>query len=212
MLLSLLLLHLLRHLFLPPGALVFICLIKRDREELFFDDEEELLWSLYEVVNSPTALNVCTSVIGYIWYKDGSIRWLLLTDGVGLQVSIIVVSFLCTLIMAELVISRLYSSSIPSLLRSIWIELSGYSFAWRRWCICAADWYVCFWYVLYSNIFSPLPYMLHKYNRPAVQSSIRMADDVDYEAQFKKLQSEAEDRLEEKVEDLMKNIETVGQN
>ena len=51
-----------------------------------------------------------------------------------------------------------------------------------------------------------------KYNRPAVQSSIRMADDVDYEAQFKKLQSEAEERLEEKVEDLMKNIETVGQN
>lgn len=48
-------------------------------------------------------------------------------------------------------------------------------------------------------------------SRPAVQSSIRMADDVDYEAQFKKLQSEAEDRLEEKVEDLMKNIETVGQ-
>ena len=56
------------------------------------------------------------------------------------------------------------------------------------------------------------PFLYCKYNRPAVQSSIRMADDVDYEAQFKKLQSEAEDRLEEKVEDLMKNIETVGQN
>ncbi|KAL3774042.1 hypothetical protein ACHAW5_003957 [Stephanodiscus triporus] len=36
------------------------------------------------------------------------------------------------------------------------------------------------------------------------------AEDVDYEAQFKKLQKEAEERLDDKVEELMKNIDTVG--
>ncbi len=36
------------------------------------------------------------------------------------------------------------------------------------------------------------------------------AEDADYEAQFKKLQQEAEIRLEEKVQELMKNVETVG--
>ena len=77
--------------------------------------------------------------------------------------------------------------------------------------LCAVVWYV-FGMSRISNIFSIPLSLIYKHNRPAVQSSIRMADDVDYEAQFKKLQSEAEDRLEEKVEDLMKNIETVGQN
>ena len=48
-------------------------------------------------------------------------------------------------------------------------------------------------------------------NRQRMPTAVR-AEDVDYEAQFKKLQSEAEDRLDEKVEELMKNIETVGQN
>lgn len=38
-----------------------------------------------------------------------------------------------------------------------------------------------------------------------------MADDVDYEAQFKKLEKEAEERLDDKVNELMSNIETVGQ-
>ncbi len=36
------------------------------------------------------------------------------------------------------------------------------------------------------------------------------AEDADYEAQFKKLQQEAEDRLEEKVQELMKNVDNVG--
>ncbi|KAL3816573.1 hypothetical protein ACHAXA_003813 [Cyclostephanos tholiformis] len=36
------------------------------------------------------------------------------------------------------------------------------------------------------------------------------AEDVDYEAQFKKLQKEAEERLDDKVEELMRNIDTVG--
>ena len=36
------------------------------------------------------------------------------------------------------------------------------------------------------------------------------AEDVDYEAAFKKLQKEAEERLDDKVEELMKNIDTVG--
>lgn len=47
--------------------------------------------------------------------------------------------------------------------------------------------------------------------RLPVSSSIRMADDVDYEAQFKKLEKEAEERLDDKVNELMRNIETVGQ-
>ena len=64
------------------------------------------------------------------------------------------------------------------------------------------------------------PFVVHKiiinsttycYNRLSVSSSIRMADDVDYEAQFKKLEKEAEERLDDKVNELMSNIETVGQ-
>ena len=45
-----------------------------------------------------------------------------------------------------------------------------------------------------------------------MSTAVRMADDVDYESQFKKLEKEAEERLDDKVEELMKNIETVGQN
>ena len=65
------------------------------------------------------------------------------------------------------------------------------------------------------------PFVVHKIiiiilqhivtNRLPVSSSIRMADDVDYEAQFKKLEKEAEERLDDKVNELMSNIETVGQ-
>ena len=36
------------------------------------------------------------------------------------------------------------------------------------------------------------------------------AADADYETAFKKLQRDAEERLEEKVNELMKNIDTVG--
>ncbi|KAL9184000.1 hypothetical protein ACHAXT_002086 [Thalassiosira profunda] len=55
-----------------------------------------------------------------------------------------------------------------------------------------------------ASAFVPAP-------RPAVRTAIR-AEDVDYEAQLNKLQKEAEERLDDKVEELMKNIETVGQN
>lgn len=49
-------------------------------------------------------------------------------------------------------------------------------------------------------------------NRPVVSRTVVHAEDPDYEAQFDKLQKEAEERLDDKVEELMKNIETVGQN
>lgn len=48
-------------------------------------------------------------------------------------------------------------------------------------------------------------------SRPQVSRTVVRAEDVDYEAQFNKLQKEAEERLDDKVEELMKNIETVGQ-
>jgi len=38
-----------------------------------------------------------------------------------------------------------------------------------------------------------------------------MAEDRNYEAEFNKLQKEAEERLDEKVAELMKNIDSVGQ-
>eukprot|EP00571_Detonula_confervacea_P017333 CAMPEP_0172299656 /NCGR_PEP_ID=MMETSP1058-20130122/1904_1 /TAXON_ID=83371 /ORGANISM="Detonula confervacea, Strain CCMP 353" /LENGTH=69 /DNA_ID=CAMNT_0013009177 /DNA_START=138 /DNA_END=347 /DNA_ORIENTATION=- len=56
-----------------------------------------------------------------------------------------------------------------------------------------------------ASAFAPVP-------RPTVSRTVVRAEDVDYEAQFNKLQKEAEERLDEKVEELMKNIETVGQN
>ena len=36
--------------------------------------------------------------------------------------------------------------------------------------------------------------------------------EIDFDAEIKKLQTEAEERLDEKVEELMKNIDTVGQD
>ncbi|KAL7546708.1 hypothetical protein ACHAWF_010035 [Thalassiosira exigua] len=55
-----------------------------------------------------------------------------------------------------------------------------------------------------ASAFVPAP-------RPVARTALS-AEDVDYEAQFGKLQKEAEERLDEKVEELMKNIETVGQD
>eukprot|EP00585_Thalassiosira_rotula_P012777 CAMPEP_0196129528 /NCGR_PEP_ID=MMETSP0910-20130528/162_1 /TAXON_ID=49265 /ORGANISM="Thalassiosira rotula, Strain GSO102" /LENGTH=69 /DNA_ID=CAMNT_0041388639 /DNA_START=85 /DNA_END=294 /DNA_ORIENTATION=+ len=55
-----------------------------------------------------------------------------------------------------------------------------------------------------ASAFVPAP-------RASVSRTVVKAEDVDYEAQFTKLQKEAEERLDEKVEELMKNIETVGQ-
>jgi len=60
---------------------------------------------------------------------------------------------------------------------------------------------------LFSIRFGP-----KKQHRPAVSRTAVFAEDVDYEAQFTKMQKEAEERLDDKVEELMKNIETVGQN
>jgi hypothetical protein len=45
--------------------------------------------------------------------------------------------------------------------------------------------------------------------RQYVGTAVR-AEDVDYEAQFKKIQKEAEERLDDKVEEMMKNIDAVG--
>ncbi|KAL7437924.1 hypothetical protein ACHAXH_006056 [Discostella pseudostelligera] len=47
-------------------------------------------------------------------------------------------------------------------------------------------------------------------SRPMRVTTTVFAEDADYEAQFKKLQQEAEDRLEEKVQELIKNVDNVG--
>jgi predicted house-cleaning noncanonical NTP pyrophosphatase (MazG superfamily) len=41
---------------------------------------------------------------------------------------------------------------------------------------------------------------------------VRAEDSDEYQSKIAKLQKEAEERLDDKVEELMKNIETVGQN
>ncbi len=47
--------------------------------------------------------------------------------------------------------------------------------------------------------------------RQMVPRTVVRAEDRNYEAEFNKLQKEAEERLDEKVAELMKNIDTVGQ-
>lgn len=56
-----------------------------------------------------------------------------------------------------------------------------------------------------ASAFAPVP-------RPAVSRTVVRAEEPDFEAQFDKLQKEAEERLDDKVEELMKTIDTVGQN
>jgi len=58
-----------------------------------------------------------------------------------------------------------------------------------------------------ASAFAPAP-------RSFVQRSALSAEpqDKDYEAELKKLQKDAEERLDDKVSDLMKNIEKVGVN
>ncbi|EED93282.1 predicted protein [Thalassiosira pseudonana CCMP1335] len=46
---------------------------------------------------------------------------------------------------------------------------------------------------------------------PSVSRTVVRAEDADYEKEFAKLQKEAEERLDDKVAELMTNIETVGQ-
>ena len=60
--------------------------------------------------------------------------------------------------------------------------------------------------LLFSVLYQPMRNM----NRQTVSRTVVRAE-PDYDAQFDKLQKEAEDRLDDKVEELMKNIETVGQ-
>eukprot|EP01082_Thalassiosira_pseudonana_P013689 g12303.t1 g12303 contig6:1659222-1659728(+) len=48
-------------------------------------------------------------------------------------------------------------------------------------------------------------------SRPSVSRTVVRAEDADYEKEFAKLQKEAEERLDDKVAELMTNIETVGQ-
>ena len=50
----------------------------------------------------------------------------------------------------------------------------------------------------------------HKFRQSVSRTVVRA--EPDYDAKFEKLQKEAEERLDDKVEELMKNIETVGQN
>eukprot|EP00804_Cyclotella_cryptica_P019367 CCRYP_018960-RA/>CCRYP_018960-RA protein AED:0.23 eAED:0.23 QI:171/1/1/1/0/1/2/654/93 len=47
--------------------------------------------------------------------------------------------------------------------------------------------------------------------RSTVSRTVIRAEDTDYEKEFAKLQKEAEERLDDKVAELMSNIETVGQ-
>eukprot|EP00574_Skeletonema_japonicum_P013795 CAMPEP_0201713664 /NCGR_PEP_ID=MMETSP0593-20130828/424_1 /ASSEMBLY_ACC=CAM_ASM_000672 /TAXON_ID=267983 /ORGANISM="Skeletonema japonicum, Strain CCMP2506" /LENGTH=68 /DNA_ID=CAMNT_0048202839 /DNA_START=56 /DNA_END=262 /DNA_ORIENTATION=- len=55
-----------------------------------------------------------------------------------------------------------------------------------------------------ASAFAPAP-------RQSVSRTVVRAE-PDYDAKFEKLQKEAEERLDDKVEELMKNIDTVGQN
>ena len=47
--------------------------------------------------------------------------------------------------------------------------------------------------------------------RSMISRTAVRAEDTDYEKEFAKLQKEAEERLDDKVAELMSNIETVGQ-
>eukprot|EP00804_Cyclotella_cryptica_P031152 CCRYP_011752-RA/>CCRYP_011752-RA protein AED:0.02 eAED:0.02 QI:239/1/1/1/1/1/2/656/71 len=55
-----------------------------------------------------------------------------------------------------------------------------------------------------ASAFVPAP-------RSTVSRTVIRAEDTDYEKEFAKLQKEAEERLDDKVAELMSNIETVGQ-
>lgn len=61
-----------------------------------------------------------------------------------------------------------------------------------------------------STFVSPLQPLLIKIIRQSVARTVVRAE-PDYDAKFDKLKKEAEERLDDKVEELMKNIETVGQ-
>jgi hypothetical protein len=58
-------------------------------------------------------------------------------------------------------------------------------------------------------VFSCPPSANVKFRQSVSRTVVRA--ETDYEAKFEKLQKEAEERLDDKVEELMKNIETVGQ-
>lgn len=55
----------------------------------------------------------------------------------------------------------------------------------------------------------PLTGIIH---RQSISRTVVRADSDEYAAQLDKMQKEAEERLDDKVEELMKNIETVGQS
>ncbi|KAL3791376.1 hypothetical protein ACHAWO_005000 [Cyclotella atomus] len=48
-------------------------------------------------------------------------------------------------------------------------------------------------------------------SRPAISRTVVRAEPMDYEKEMAKLQKECEERLDDKVAELMSNIETVGQ-
>ena len=67
-------------------------------------------------------------------------------------------------------------------------------------------------FISQCSLYSVFPLNLYQYKfRQSVSRTVVRAE-PDYDAKFEKLQKEAEERLDDKVEELMKNIETVGQN
>jgi hypothetical protein len=73
------------------------------------------------------------------------------------------------------------------------------------------------WRIVHFSNSSPTSLLLlfvsdhPKSHRPSVSRTVVRAEDADYEKEFAKLQKEAEERLDDKVAELMTNIETVGQ-
>ena len=70
------------------------------------------------------------------------------------------------------------------------------------------------WSIIYLTFLSIPCFLSNLYQykfRQSVSRTVVRAE-PDYDAKFEKLQKEAEERLDDKVEELMKNIETVGQN
>ena len=59
---------------------------------------------------------------------------------------------------------------------------------------------------------SSLPSTIVKFRQSVSRTVVRAEDSDEYQSKIAKLQKEAEERLDDKVEELMKNIETVGQN
>ena len=73
-----------------------------------------------------------------------------------------------------------------------------------------------YWCKISSLSFACTPLVSHSHARyPTSRQTVSrtaIRAEIDFDAEIKKLQTEAEERLDEKVEELMKNIDTVGQD